>query len=53
MAKKKGLTIGKARSALYGMAKIFGDVQAVKKGSVVKRAERRTIGKLLGKLFNF
>jgi len=53
MAKKKGITIGKTRSALYGIASALGDVQAVKKGAVVKRVERRLLGKLLGRLFNF
>jgi len=53
MAKKKGLTIGKTRGILYGLAKVLGDVNAVKRETVVKRVERRLLGKLLGRLFNF
>lgn len=53
--KKSGLTIGKTRSALYGLGKLLGDVQAVRKGQVGKRVARRLagkgIGRLLGKFF--
>ncbi len=57
MGRKKGLTISKVRSGLYGTAKFLGDVQAVSKGpsAVGKRIARRAAGKamggLLGKLF--
>ena len=62
MARKKGLTINKVRSALYLTAKLLGDVQAVSKSAstgsatpVTKRVGRRLAGKvtgrLLGKLF--
>lgn len=53
MAKKKGLTIGKTRSVLYGIASALGDVNAVKRGTVAKRVERKLLGRLLGRLFNF
>ncbi len=43
------------RSSLYKLARIMGDVNAVKKGTVGKRVARRTAGKAtgrgLGKLF--
>ena len=43
------------RSALYKVARIMGDVNAVKKGRVGKRIARRGAGKItgrgLGKLF--
>jgi len=43
------------RSALYTIAKLMGDVNAVKKGKVGKRVARRAAGKVtgrsLGKLF--
>ena len=43
------------RSALYTMARLMGDVNAVKKGRVGKRIARRAAGKgtgkALGKLF--
>ena len=43
------------RNALYTIARIMGDVNAVKKGKVGKRVARRAVGKgtgkALGKLF--
>jgi len=43
------------RSALYTIARLMGDVNAVKKGKVGKRVARRADGKVtgrsLGKLF--
>jgi len=43
------------RSALYAIARLMGDVNAVKKGKVGKRVVRRGAGKVtgrgLGKLF--
>ncbi len=43
------------RSSLYKVARIMGDVNAVKKGKVEKRVVRRAAGKVtgrsLGKLF--
>jgi len=43
------------RSALYLIARLMGDVNAVKKGKVGKRVARRAAGKVtgrsLGKLF--
>ena len=49
------MSIGKSRGALYRLARILGDVNAVKRGTVGKRAARRVAGKAtgrgLGKLF--
>ncbi|MBP1947351.1 hypothetical protein [Virgibacillus litoralis] len=49
------MRINNIRKALYGIAKVLGDVNAVKKGKVGKRVGRRVAGKgtgkLLGKLF--
>ena len=43
------------RSFLYKLARLLGDVNAVKKGRVGRRVGRRTagrgMGRLLGKLF--
>ena len=43
------------RNALYTIARLMGDVNAVKKGKVGKRVARRAAGKVtgrgLGKLF--
>lgn len=44
------MSISKTRSVLYKTARILGDVDAVKKGKVVKRTENRILGKLTGKL---
>ena len=45
----------KLRSVLYFLARMMGDVSAVKKGTVVKRINRRIVGKSasrgIGKLF--
>ncbi|MDD4334793.1 MAG: hypothetical protein PHY77_04215 [Desulfotomaculaceae bacterium] len=54
MARKKD-PISQTRGILYGLAKILGDVNAVKRGTVGKRVARRVTGKatgrMLGKLF--
>jgi hypothetical protein len=44
------LSINKIRSILYGTAKILGDVNAVKKGTIGKRIARRVVGKGTGKI---
>ena len=41
----------KARGLLYFLAKILGDVSAVKKGKVGKRIARRAAGRVAGKGF--
>lgn len=49
------LSISKTRGLLYLIARLLGDVNAVKKGTVGKRLVRRAAGKAtgrgLGKLF--
>ncbi|WP_176463752.1 hypothetical protein [Bacillus sonorensis] len=49
------MSINKIRSALYKTARILGDVNAAKNGTIGKRVARRasgkTAGKMLGKLF--
>ena len=49
------MSIGKTRSKLYLIAKILGDINAVKRGTIGKRVMRRIAGKVtgrgLGKLF--
>lgn len=44
MARRKGLTIGKTRSALYKTARILGDVNAVKRGTIPQRVVSRYVG---------
>ena len=49
MNRRKGLTINKTRGFLYLLAKVLGDVQAVKSGKVGKRIGRRIAGRITGK----
>ena len=50
MDKGKGLTIGKTRSALYETARILGDVNAVKRGTIGQRIAGRVLGALSARL---
>lgn len=43
------MNIPKIRSFLYGSAKVLGDVQAVRNGTIVKRILRRQVGKVTSK----
>jgi len=43
--------ISQTRGLLYSLAKLLGDVSAIKKGTVGKRLARRTAGKATGRLF--
>lgn len=42
--------INQTRSLLYTLARILGDVNAVQKGRVGKRIERRIVGKPTGRI---
>lgn len=44
------MSISKTRSILYKVARILGDIDAVKKGTVGKRIVRRAAGKATGRL---
>lgn len=44
------MRINNVRKALYGIAKILGDVNAVKKGKIEQRIGRRAVGKGTGKI---
>ncbi|MGI6552286.1 MAG: hypothetical protein GX779_04020 [Clostridia bacterium] len=50
MARKRS-TISQTRSFLYGLARLLGDISAVKKGprATVKRFGRRAAGRATGK----
>lgn len=50
MARKKD-PISQTRGILYGLAKLLGDANAVRKGTVGKRVARRTAGKATGRIF--
>jgi hypothetical protein len=43
------MSINTYRSLLYKLARILGDVNAVKKGTVGRRVARRAAGKLTGR----
>lgn len=49
------MSVNKTRGMLYKLARILGDVNAVQKGRVGRRAARRVTGRMtgrgLGKLF--
>lgn len=47
---KKGWTIGKTRSVLYKTAKILGDVNSVKRGTIGNRVVGRVFGKVTGRV---
>lgn len=42
--------MGKTRGLLYKLARIFGDVEAAKKGRLGKRVGRRATGKATGRM---
>jgi len=44
------MSINKTRGFLYWLAKLLGDVNAVKRGKVGKRITRRVAGKGTGRL---
>lgn len=41
--------MGKTRGKLYKAARILGDIEAVQKGRVGKRIQRRAVGKMTGR----
>ena len=44
------MSINKTRTFLYWLARLLGDVNAVKRGKVAKRVGRRLAGKGAGKV---
>lgn len=55
MARRKSFSLSKGRGLLYQLARLLGDVQAVRRGTIGRRIGRRLAGKAtgrgLGKLF--
>lgn len=55
MARRKRDGVAASRGTLYKLARLLGDAQAVRKGTVGRRVGRRitgrATGKALGKLF--
>lgn len=43
------MSIGKTRGVLYAVARLLGDVQAVRKGTVGRRVARRVVGRATGR----
>ena len=43
------MSISRTRGALYALAKVLGDVQAVRKGRVGQRIDRRVVGRIAGR----
>jgi len=43
------MSVNKTRGFLYKLAKFLGDINAVQKGKIGKRAARRVAGKAVGK----
>jgi hypothetical protein len=44
------MSINKVRGFLYRLGRLLGDVQAVEKGHVVPRVERRVVGRFMGRI---
>ena len=55
MRRRAELTVNKVRSGLYLLARLLGDVQAVRSGRIgrriLRRAAGRVTGRFLGRLF--
>ena len=45
------MPISKVRTILYRTAKYLGDVDAVRKGRILKRLKNRIVGKYTAKIF--
>lgn len=45
------MSINKTRGFLYWLAKLLGDINAVKKGKVAQRLRNRGIGKITSRIF--
>jgi hypothetical protein len=43
------MSINRTRSALYKLARVLGDVNAVSRGTVGKRVARRVVGRATGR----
>ena len=47
---KKGITIGKTRSMLYKTARVLGDLNSIKRGTIGTRVSNRVVGKVSGRI---
>ena len=45
------MTIGKIRTALYALARLLGDVNAVARGRILQRIANRLIGRFFSRWF--
>ena len=46
------MTLSKLRGLFYKTARVLGDVQAVRRGRIVKRIHNRIVGRLSSKILN-
>jgi hypothetical protein len=46
------MSLGKVRGLLYRLARLLGDVNAVEKGKVPQRVERRMVGRFMGRILS-
>ena len=46
------MSLGKVRGLLYRLARLLGDVNAVEKGKVPQRVERRIVGRFMGRMLS-
>ena len=46
---RRSVSINRTRGSLYKLARILGDVQAVKRGRVGRRVGRRVVGRFAGR----
>ena len=44
------MSIGSLRTVLYAIARILGDINAVKRGRIGQRIGRRIVGRITGRL---
>ena len=52
MKENKKITIGKTRSTLYKSAKILGDINAARKGTIGRRLTHRITGKISARILS-
>ena len=52
MKKANKISVGKTRSALYKSAKILGDINAIRRGSIGRRLTHRLTGKISARILS-
>jgi hypothetical protein len=49
-SRESAMSLSRVRSLLYRLARLLGDVNAVEKGNVPQRVERRIVGRAFGRI---